>query len=155
MAGESKLQLFFYDDNTFEFRRRKLEFTCLVEKQGDKIIRAWKHFYNAQFPFPGYKNMSAGMVTLGYSRDIILDPYDKVGKGNESNQKPNLLISGSLSSWIGKVAETMRHIYMGKRRTETWADRGQWTLIILNVVVYFLLFIKVAASIYSKHFGGG
>jgi hypothetical protein len=76
---ESRTQLLFRDEGSFEFRRLEIEDTFLVEKKDGKkdsdIVRGWKHFYENQFPFPGYGRIPADMVTLGFNRDIILDPY--------------------------------------------------------------------------------
>ena len=76
---EKRTQLFFRSDGKFEFRRMELEDAMIVEKNKDgEIISGWPHFYQAQYPFPGYKNIPADMVTLSHARDIILDPHKLV-----------------------------------------------------------------------------
>lgn len=72
---EKRTQLFFRDDGRVEFRKLEIEDTILVIKQDNQIVRGWKHLLNNQFPFPGYKNIGADMVTLSYDRGRILDPY--------------------------------------------------------------------------------
>jgi hypothetical protein len=89
MSKELKTQLYFGDNNSFKFVKRPLENSCLLEKSGDTIKRAWKHFFCNELPFPGYKNISAGMVTPGFGRDIILDLFDKIPKGEEISDKPD------------------------------------------------------------------
>jgi hypothetical protein len=106
-----------------------------VEKEGDRIKKAWKHFYGPQLPFPGYKNMPADMVTLGFSRDIILDPFNRVPTGEEMGQKPKDKIG--IKNWIAKIAENQRHIYRAKRETTTVLDRVLWTEI--AVIILMLL----------------
>lgn len=126
---DKKIQLYFGDDQSFQFIKRPLKYSCLVEMDGDKMKRAWKHFYNTELPFPGYKSISAGLVTLGFPRDIILDPFDKIPKGTEMNKKPNLESAAGLKDWISKIAENMRHIYRAKRTTSTSVDVITWVLI--------------------------
>lgn len=138
---EQKLQLYFYEDNSFEFKKRPLEHFCLLEKDGDDIKRAWKHFYGNEFYFPGYKSIPAGMVTLGYARDIILDPFDKIPKGTEINQKPG---KDQIKEWISKIAENMRHVYRAKRNTMTTGDKVTWVLIgvlVIETIGWFIRFM--------------
>jgi len=81
------MQCLLRDDISVVFRRLPIEHTCLVEKVNDVVRRAWKHFYKLQYPFNGYKRISAGMVTLAFERDIIYDPHgvlDKVEKPEKS-----------------------------------------------------------------------
>ena len=132
---EIKTQLFFRDDMQFEFVKRPLEFTCLVERAGEALKRAWKHFFMNQLPFAGYKGISADMVTLGYSRDIILDPFNKIPVGEELSEKPSHT-GDSLKRWIAKVAENQRHLYRSKRKEHTMVDKVAWALmVILGIMV--------------------
>ena len=126
MGVEKKTQLFFFDDNSFQFIKRPLKYSCFVEEVDGNIIRGWKHFYGNQLNFPGYKNMAADTVTLGHARDIILDPFDKIPTGKEVNQKPT---KDTLTDWIAKVAENQRHTYRAKRSTMTTGDKVTWVLI--------------------------
>jgi len=140
--AERKTQLYFYDDNTFQFIKRPLQHFCLVEKEGDKLKRAWKHFYGNQILFKGYKNMSADMITLGFSRDIILDPFDKIPKGEKMSDKPDLRIQDGLKKWIARIGENMRHIYRSKRQTSITGDRISWALIAVMVIMIIGWLIK-------------
>lgn len=118
-----------------------LEHSCLVEKKDNAIVRGWKHFYNAEIPFPGYKNMSADAVTLGFSRDIILDLFNKIPVGMSTSTKP---ASGeeALKKWIAKIAENMRHVYRSKRETRTTADVITWLIIGVDVLMFIAWLIK-------------
>jgi len=61
---EKKTQLYFRDDNKFEFRKMPLKYSCFLEKKGEAIKRAWRHSYAGQYAFSGYKTISADTVTL-------------------------------------------------------------------------------------------
>lgn len=96
-----------------------------MEKDGDKIKRAWKHFFSAELTFPGYKNISADSVTLSFNRDIILDPYNKVSIGENESEKPGPSTE-SLQKWLGKIATNMRSIYNARPEHRTTADALFW-----------------------------
>lgn len=121
-------QLYFYDDLSFKFIKRELENSCLIEKAQEKIVRAWKHFFSNEYSFQGYKNISAGPVTPGFSRDIILDPFDKIPRGAGVNNKPETT-DVSLKKWIAKIAENMRYIHRARRTTSTMMNPIEWVLI--------------------------
>jgi hypothetical protein len=129
-----KTQLFLRDDRKFQFIKRPLKHSCLVEEQDGKIKRAWKHFYNAEIPFAGYKNISGDSVTLSFSRDIILDPYNKIKVGDNPNEKPRAN-STDLKNWIAKIATNMRHIYSHKRETRTVGDVLFWLIVGVDILM--------------------
>lgn len=137
-SKEKKSQLYFRDDNKFKFVKREIGFSCLLEKTKDTLKRGWKHFYGNQFFFLGYKKMSADTVTLGFARDIILDPFNKVSVGTAAGDKPDLKVAGSLQKWIATIAENQRHTYRSKRPTTMKTDIVNWSLI-------FVLFIMIVA----------
>jgi len=140
---EKKTQLYFRDDNKFHLVKRELEYSCLVEKKGEDLKRGWKHFYGNQFFFPGYKRMSADAVTLGFARDIILDPFNKIPTGETAGEKPGK-DKQSLIKWIAKIAENQRHTFRSKRQISRSNDIINWTLsgvliiMILGWVISFL-----------------
>ena len=144
LGKERKTQLFFRDDNKFQFVKRSLMYSCLVEKSKGVLVRAWKHFFGNQFYFPGYKNMSADTVTLGFNRDIILDPFNKVPTGAEVSKKPDVKGDG-LIKWIAKIAENQRHIYRTERKNTFKEDFINWSLIgvlLIMVGVWAISFLK-------------
>jgi hypothetical protein len=145
---EQKTHLYFYDDNSFEFIKRELKFQSLVVMVGEELKKAWKHFYSNQIPFAGYKNIPADMITLGFSRDIILDPFDKVPEGTGTMQKPNLKDKTSMDKWITNQAENQRHIYRAKRAPQVWTNRITWALICVLVIMVMLWAIAFARNIY-------
>ncbi len=118
---EKKVQLFFYDANKFIFRHLPLEYSCLLEKSGDKIKRAWRHSYAGQYAFSGYKNITADTVTLGFARDIFLDPHGKIPETADATGKPG---KGELaiSKWIAAVATVQRQIYRSMQKNHTTAE---------------------------------
>jgi len=131
---EKRTQLYFRDDRKFQFRKMPLEHSCIVEKADGKYKRAWKHFYNAELPFSGYKNVSGDSVTLGFSRDIILDPFNRIKMGESPSEKPRT-DEKSLKSWIAKIATNMRHIYSTKRETRTAGDVIFWLIVGIDIVL--------------------
>jgi hypothetical protein len=116
-SGESKeqrTQLFFFDDGSFKFRKLPFEDACLVEKKNETVVKAWAHFYDAEIPFNGYGSMRADAVTLGFNRDFILDPFNKVPlaeNGTDRKGKPKANES-SIRSWTAQVAESERYKVM-------------------------------------------
>lgn len=142
---ELKTQLYFQDDNKFKFIKRELEFSCLVEKVQGNLSRAWKHFYGNQFYFPGYKGISADTVTLGFSRDILLDPFNKVPVGEATSEKPKAKDASGLKKWIAKIAENQRHIYRTQRKSTFKEDFINWCLmgvLAIMVGVWAISFVK-------------
>lgn len=111
---EKRTQLYIHDDGSFEFRKLEFAETCLVEKRDSVVTKAWKHFYSSELPFNGYKNMHADMVTLGFDRDFILDPFDKVPiTDNPASGKPRRT-EGEIRHWTSQVAESQRYKVMNK-----------------------------------------
>lgn len=133
--GERKTQLYFRDDNKFQFIKRPLAFSCLVEKTGDALKRGWKHFYGAQLFFPGYKNMSADSVSLGFARDIILDPFNKIPIGDDSPGKKPGRDKVSLTKWIAMIAENQRHTYRSKRKSTAKEDMINMALVAVLIIM--------------------
>jgi hypothetical protein len=133
-SEEKRTQLYFRDDRKFQFRKMTLEHSCIVEKADGKYKRAWKHFYNSEIPFSGYKNISGDSVTLSYSRDIILDPFNRVKIGKNPGDKPSTDES-SLKVWISKIATNMRHVYSTKRETRSAGDVIFWLIIGIDIVL--------------------
>jgi len=139
---ELKTQLYFRDDNSFIFIRREMMYSCLVEKAGDVLKRAWKHFYSCQLPFPGYKRIPAAVICLGFSRDIILDPFNMVPTGQDTSQKPD---KSTMAKWIANIAENQRHIFRAKRELTLWTSRITWGLLgvlFIMVLVWAFAFLK-------------
>ena len=128
------MQLFFHDDRSFEFIRRPLKYSCLHEMEGERFKRSYPHFYQGEFTFFGYKGISAGPITLGFPRDIILDPYNWIPRGTDTNKKPDGTPAG-LKAWVRTKAETMRHIYRAKRTTSLTLNPVDWVMIGIIVIM--------------------
>jgi len=142
---EYKTQLYFQDDNKFKFIKRQVEYSCLVEKVKGNLVRGWKHFFGNQFYFPGYRNISADMITLGFARDIILDPFGKIPVGASVSEKPKAKDSEGLKKWIAKIAENQRHIYRTLRKSTFKEDFINWSLmgvLIIMILMWALSFVK-------------
>lgn len=145
---EYKTQLYFYDENKFKFIKRQLEYSCLVEKVQGVLFRAWKHFYGNQLYFPGYKNISADTITLGFARDIILDPFNKVPIGEAVSEKPKAKDAKSLKNWIAKIAENQRHIYRTERKNTFKEDFINWCLMGVLVIMVLMWVISFMRGMY-------
>lgn len=142
---EYKTQLYFKENNNFKFIKRELEYSCLVEKANGEIVRGWKHFFGNQLYFPGYKNITADTVTLGFARDIILDPFNKVPTGEAISEKPKPKDPTSLKKWIAKMAENQRHIYRTQRKSTAKEDIVNWALtavLIIMVLMWAVVFLR-------------
>jgi len=146
---EYKTQLYFQDDNKFRFIKRQLEYSCLVEKDHDKLLRGWKHFYGNQLYFPGYGNISADLVTLGFARDIILDPFNKVPTGEAVSEKPKARDSTGLKNWIAKIAENQRHIYQTQRKSTIKEDFVNWCLMGVLIIMVLMWMVSFLKGMYS------
>lgn len=145
-----KTELYFKDNRNFIFKKRELYNSCLVERGPEnKLTRAVKHFFSCEIPFPGYKKIPPDMVVLGFSRDIILDPFNKVPIGEEVNKKPNPQDKISLRKWIARIAENQRHIYRALRETHVWTNRLTWVFIIIIVIELFLWALSFIRGIYG------
>ncbi len=131
---EKKTQLYLRDDNKFEFRKLPLAYSCLLEKKGQEIKRAWWHSYSGQYNFSGYKNMSADTVTLGFARDIFLDLHGKIPITDDSTGKPK---KENIAAWIAKIATNQRQIFRAKVQTHNTADIVNFCLI--GVIVFMVL----------------
>lgn len=147
---QMKTELFFKDNRNLVFKKRELYNSCLVERGPEnKLIRAGKHFFGCEIPFPGYRKIPSDMVTLGFSRDIILDPFDKVSRGIEINKKPDVKEKDSIKKWIAQIAENQRHIYRAKRETHVWTNRLTWMFIGVMVVELLVWAIAFLRSTYA------
>jgi hypothetical protein len=127
---ESRTQLFFRDDGKFIFRRLELEDTFLQEKKDGAIVAGWKHFFKTQFPFPGYGRIPADMVTLGFSRDIILDPLgmipsDEKPKAGENRDREGRTMP---KAWLVDVGNARRLKMIAARGQSQMTDKLVWIL---------------------------
>ena len=112
--SELKTQLHFYDDGSFEFRKRPLKDNCLVEEKEGVVIKAFPHFYAAEKQFDGYLKMPADMVTLSFDRDFILDPFDVIPKDTTINGKPKSKDEVTVKAWLAQIGESQRYKVMNK-----------------------------------------
>lgn len=140
---EKKVQLYFRGDGKFQFRTLELEYGCLIERAGDQMIKAWKHFFSTELPFAGYRSIRPAMVTMGHGLDIILDPFNRVPEGDSTSEKPRKG-SRNIRDWIAHVAEVQRQVFRTKRKTSyltnaiIWAEIG---LIFLLAIVWAVKYL--------------
>lgn len=140
---ESRTQLFFRDDGKFQFRKLLIEDTFLVEKVAGEIVKGWKHFFQLQFPFAGMKGIAADMVTLGGSRDIILDPYGLVG----DNEKPDKNKKINENPWITEIAESRIYKHATKKPSMQIYDKITLVLgALTTLLVLGILYVTMAGG---------
>lgn len=142
---EERTQLHFLDDGSFEFRKLPFQDACLIEKKDDKIDRAWKHFYASELRFDGYgKKFPADMVILGFNRDFILDPFNKIPvHENPAGGKPKK-IEADIRSWTAQVAESQRYKVMNKPGNMLLMDKITLFLGLALILEIFIIGISMA-----------
>lgn len=130
----------------------EIEETFLVEKNKDsEVVAGWAHFYQNQYPFPGFKNIPSDMVTISHARDIILDPHDlvprdelpdsiTVGLGKKTNTPED-----KTKSWLANVGKASRLKIMSKRGKNKNIDR-----IITFLGVAFMLEIVIILILVAR-----
>jgi len=135
---EKRTQLYFPDYGGFEFRKLPLEDSCLVEKANGEVVKAWKHFYCNQLTFDGYKNIHAAMVTLGFDRDFVLDPFNKIPVAGDVSGKPKRN-EADIKKWTSQVAESQRYKVMNKHGNLLLLDKITMFLgigLLLLIIIY-------------------
>jgi hypothetical protein len=120
---EKKTCLHFYDDHTFEFKKREVESACLIDKKDGNIIKGWKHFFATEAWFTGFRNMHADAVTLTCDRDFIMDPFNRIKEASDPNSGKPKKGEGDIKKWTAQIAESMRYIVMNKPGNLLLMDR--------------------------------
>jgi len=139
---EQRTQLFFRDDGKFIFRKLPIVDTFLVEKKGDDIVKGWKHFYKLQFPFAGFKGISADMVTMGFDRDIILDPFNII----DEKDKPDVRKKINENPWITDVADGQRYKAQNKPSNKLLLEK---ITTFLGVATLFIVLAMAARAVWG------
>lgn len=134
---EKRTQLYFRDDGQFAFRKLEIEDTFLVEKKDSAITHGWKHFFGLQFPFAGKKGIKADMVTLGFSRDIVLDPFNII----DESEKPEKHKKINENPWVSEVAES--RVYKHQVAGQKMALYDKVTLILGGLTALVVLAIII------------
>lgn len=141
---EEGLQLYIRDDGAFTIRKILIELGFYVEKAGDEIYKGWFMMYKLLKRFNGYKGVGAGMLTVSYSRDIILDLFQQLAEEESPSKKGELK-----TSFLREVFETNVFALDRKIKPKSSTDK---IIIFLGVTMLLLALgigIKVAVS------GGG
>jgi hypothetical protein len=143
--GSKRTTLHFYDDESFSFRKLSIKDTLFILKEGDKIVKAWCHFFKMQFQFNGYKGIPGDQVTITYDRDVLYDPYNILSP----DEKPNR--SGKLNQpYIAGVSTSKIYEAQKQKKSSMMMDRITWALIaIIGVECLVLLIGRISCS------GGG
>lgn len=137
---EKAIQLLNHDDGTFEFRQVEIEDATMLEKKDEEVYKAWPHFYGLQYPFYGYKNISAGMVSICFDRDIIVDEFNILAD-SEKPAKGNSLVK----DWITKKAESRRYKMQNKPTNMLLLDKI--SIFLGSAIIIQLLIIGLAVGL--------
>lgn len=100
-----------------------IEATCLATKRDGLVEEAWKHFYASELRFDGYRKIPADMVTLGFSRDYILDPFNKVPVSDSPSSGKPAKTEAAIKNWTAQVAESQRYKVMNKPTNMLLVDK--------------------------------
>ena len=139
------LQLLFRDDESFEFRKLSLEDSCLVEKGTDQLpMRGWKHFFSTQLSFRGFKNITAGPVTISCMRDFIMDPFNQIPETASPSEggKPKSSSDNDIRKWTARIAEQKRYQVTSKRPNQAIIDKMIWFLgagLIIELIIWGII----------------
>ncbi len=144
---EKRTQMFFRDNEKVTFRPLCLDGTSLVEKVNNKPVAAFKRYYKSEFPFAGYGKMPAARVTLGYPRDIVLDPFGILAKGERPPTIEELAgrrINPLSSPFVAKIGADKRYRLSAKKPSAAIWDKYTVVELIAIILLGFAILIKVA-----------
>lgn len=80
--------------------------------------------------------MRPGMVTPGFSRDIILDPFNVVKEtATDDLSKKPVKAGESIKKWIAKIATNQRQTYRVKRKTSILTNKIIWVEIAIALIL--------------------
>jgi hypothetical protein len=142
-AGSSKrTTLHFYDDESFGFRRLPIKDTFFILKEGDKVKKAWCHYFKTQFQFNGYRGFSGDNVTITYDRDIFYDPYNIL----KPTEKPDK--TGRLNqAYISRIATSKIYEAQKQKKSSMMMDRVTWGLLgIIGTECLVLLVSRISCG---------
>lgn len=142
MATGFRMALFFYNDNTFEFKKLPVKDASVVITKGENIESAWPALNKLMLPFAGLKGIKRTKVLPICENDIIYDIFDKL----EPDEKPNQG-DGLVKEWIQKKAETIRYRHQAKPKVSSLVNRVVMFLGIALVAMVLMLIIIVAKRV--------
>ncbi len=132
-------QLLLRDDRTFIFRKLKIAESSLVDYVHEKPVIAWPMLYKLMKRFEGYARIGAGMVTICYNRDIILDPL------HQMPEKTKPVKGSSLQKdFIRKLAEAKCYQHEYSARPTFILDKMTVFIGITMILLALALGIKLA-----------
>lgn len=150
--SSKRTALHFYDDESFEFIKRTIKDTFFILKDGERVVKAWCHFFKTQFQFDGYKGISGDQVTITFDRDIFYDPYDILQPGEKPKKLDSFekLKSPLQQPYISRIANSKVHEAQKQKKGGTMMDKITWGLLaIIGVECLILLLGRVSCG------GGG
>ena len=145
---ERAMQLYFHDEPKVTFRRLELDGAAMIVRNRtnkEALEMAFLHYYQTIFPFNGYKNISAGGVTLGFSRDIVLDPFPIL---SEELRPPKR--GGLNCPFITKIGAFKRYkLATTKPPASVWDKMTTLGLVVAGTLAFAIL-LKVGLSYWQK-----
>jgi len=147
-------QLLPHDDHSFEFVKREVIDTCLVETKGSgeekEFIHAWLHLHANQYAFAGCQNVPPGLVTVSTERDILEDVFGVVPAeerpGGKIEKSRNGKGTSPVERWLGNIVDARVSKMAGHRGKSERMDKVITTLSIMNVMGVLGIIIQVAMS---------
>lgn len=136
---EQKTTLHIHDDDSIEFRKLEIDFTCLIERVQKRIVAAYKHFYKLEYDFEGYKALSAGKITITNTRDVITDLFGNIDEGKDKIKKGVELDR----PWISNISKSAFYKVKAQKAPSLLMDRFSVLCMILIGAEAIGIIIKV------------
>jgi hypothetical protein len=147
-------QLLLHDDHSFEFVKREVIDTCLVETKGNgdekEFLRGWLHLHVNQYAFAGCQGVPPGLVTISTERDILEDVFGVVPAvelpGGKIDKSRNGKGPNPVTQWLGTIVDARVSKMAGNRGKSQSMDKVITTLAIMNVAGVLGLIIQILMS---------
>ncbi len=144
MGTGKRLQLIFYNDNSFQFRELPIVDASLIIRKGKDIMLGWPSFNKLLKEFPGLGNIKKTKLLLSCENDIVWDEFNQL----EDAEKPEK-DKGLINKWVQKRAETVRYRHQAKPGKETTMDRVVLFLGVALMVQVLFWALSAARATYS------
>jgi hypothetical protein len=136
---EKKMQLYFNDDDSMIIRRLEIDATVLIERVKGVIVAAFKHFYKLEYDFEGYSKIPPGKLSLGFSRDVVLDLFnnldeqkDGITKGKQMNRP-----------WITEISKNSFYKIKQQKANSFFMDKFTTACVIIVAAEAIGILLKI------------
>ncbi len=111
----TRLQMAFFNDNTFDFRVLPIQDASLVIRKNKDIEIGWPSFNKLLKDFPGLDNIKPTRLLISNENDIIWDEFKQL----DDKEKPEKTGVSLVNNWVKSRAETVRYRHQAKPGKET------------------------------------